>query len=175
MFYTTSLISPALENAPVDLDSQQVIVSPDGTYYVGLDGKDLQVARGSKVLGTMPRFSDHTLNNAAVTRTSDGILHILGTEVLISHDNSSRVHYLRFDPAQSRWLGDDLLMVRAKFTSTSTPKIACIGESVDAFWHRHRARCSSAWPMAESSNTSNLQSSTLNRLSAIFRNGRARA
>jgi len=135
MFYTTSLISPALEQAPVDLDSQQVIVSSDGTYYVGLDGKDLQVVRGSKVLGTMPRFSDHTLNNAAVTRTSDGILHILGTEVLIPHDNSSRVHYLRFDPAQSRWLGDDLLMVRAKFTSTSTPKIARIGESVDAFWH----------------------------------------
>src|SRR2546428_7766162 len=77
------------------------------------------VNRGAEVLGSIPKFSDHTLNNAAFVRTSDGILHILGTEVLMPHENSSRVHYMRFDPRSQRWLNNDVLMVRATFTSTS--------------------------------------------------------
>src|SRR5437867_721853 len=134
-FNTMSLTSLSISPAPVDLDSQQAIVAPEGTYFVGIAGGDLQVNRGAEVLGSIPKFSDHTLNNAAFVRTSDGILHILGTEVLIPHENSSRVHYMRFEPRSKRWLSNDVLMVRAKFTSTSTPRIARAGDAVDAFWH----------------------------------------
>ncbi|HEY8133846.1 MAG TPA: hypothetical protein VII12_18350, partial [Thermoanaerobaculia bacterium] len=134
-FNTMALASPAITAAPVDLDSVQAIATREGTYFVGIAGGDLQINRGADVLGSIPKFSDHTLNNAAFVRTSDGLLHILGTEVLIPHENSSRVHYIRFDPRSKRWLSNDVLMVRAKFTSTSTPRIARAGDAVDAFWH----------------------------------------
>jgi len=41
---------------------------------------------------------------------------------------------MRFDPRSKRWLNNDVLMVRAKFTSTSTPRMARAGDAVDAFW-----------------------------------------
>ncbi|PYQ57923.1 MAG: hypothetical protein DMF58_16990 [Acidobacteria bacterium] len=134
-FRSMSLISPSLSPGEIDLGSPQIIASKDGNYYAGFDSNDLQLLRDGELLTTLPNFSDHNLNNAALTRTSDGILHILATAVLIPHENSSRVHYLRFDPRSKRVLGNDVLMVRAKFTSTSTPRIARSGDAVDAYWH----------------------------------------
>ncbi|MFN7941524.1 MAG: hypothetical protein U0X73_07975 [Thermoanaerobaculia bacterium] len=130
--YTMSLTAPALTKASVDLDSQEAI----GEYAVGIgSGSELRIARGSQIIGTRPDFGDHTLNNVAFTRTGDGILHIVGTEVLVPNGNSCRVHYLRFDSGSRRWIGDDVLMVRASFTSTSTPRIARTGDALDAYWH----------------------------------------
>jgi len=68
-FNTMSLTSMSIAPAPVDLDSEQAIVTPEGTYFVGIYGGDLQVNRGAEVLGSIPKFSDHTLNNAAFVRT----------------------------------------------------------------------------------------------------------
>lgn len=153
-FFTMPLATPALTAAPVDLDSPQVLLAPEGTYFVGfgfvpdeghaarLDfdshtshGGDLLILRGSNVLGVIRQFSDHTLNNVAATRTSDGLLHLLATEVAVGNENSSLVHYLRFDPATPRWIAHDVLMVRAKFTSTSTPRIAHNASGVDTYRH----------------------------------------
>ena len=130
-FRSMSLVTPDLVLEPAFLDSAEIV---DG-YAAGYHFKDLQITQGAEVLTTLPDFSDHNLNNAALTRTPDGLLHVLATAVLMSHDNSSRVHYLRFDPKSKKLLSNDVLMVRPQFTSTSTPRIARSGKDIDAYWH----------------------------------------
>jgi hypothetical protein len=86
------------------------------------------------MVGAIDSFSDHDSNNLASATTSDGIVHLIATEVLVGHGNSARVHYLRFDPRALKWLGDEVLAVRTDFTSTITPNLAASGSTLDAFW-----------------------------------------
>jgi len=86
------------------------------------------------MLAVVESFSEHAENNLASAATSDGVVHLIATEVLVGRGNTSRVHHLRFDPRRREWIGDDVLFVRSEFTSTNTPRVVAAGTTVDAFW-----------------------------------------
>jgi hypothetical protein len=93
------------------------------------------VAAGKpRMLGMVESFSEHAENNLASGVTQDGILHMIATEVLVSKNNHSRVHHLRFDTTRGVWLDARILFTRSEFTSTNTPRLVVTGDTVDAFW-----------------------------------------
>lgn len=87
------------------------------------------------MLAMIERFTEHAENNLASAATTDGVLHMIAAEVLVTEDNRSRVHHLRFDPVRRAWLESRVLFERSEFTSTLTPQIVASGNTVDAFWH----------------------------------------
>lgn len=89
-------------------------------------------------LGTAGPFGDHSGGNVDSVVTEDGVIHLLGVEVLVGNENSSRIHHLRFDPAARKWEGDDVLQVRSSFTSVGNPRLLRYRfegkERVAGFW-----------------------------------------
>ena len=161
-FLTLRLANGALAAARgmVQMESASALVAPDANYFVGFwwsgegvktdrtrtleyesrspRGADLAIVRVANGVGELVadarRFSEHNTSNLAAAMTSDGVIHVVGTEVAVSHENSSRVHHLSFDPRAGKWVAHDLLAVRTRFTSQSTPRVTVKGTRVDAYW-----------------------------------------
>jgi hypothetical protein len=95
---------------------------------------DLSTPSSPVLIGAVSNFGDHQTNNLASAATEDGVVHLLGTEVSVEHNNSARVVYMQFDPHNHRWLDHRVLFVRTSFTSSINPRLVATLSGVDAFW-----------------------------------------
>lgn len=136
-----SAIASGTAAAPVSFGSAHsasVLRAGDQLFATGYASGDLAIFAiepgGAKIIGSMPHFSDHQTNNLSAAATSDGIIHLLAAQVEVPHDNSARMHHLRFDPKTRKFVSDDVLFVRPNFTSTITPRLVRTGDTLDAFW-----------------------------------------
>ena len=151
---------PTAVRGPVELESASALIGRDATYFVGFwwEGKGVRTDRTrtleyesrsprganlaivrmaggvTELVADARRFSEHETNNLAAAMTPDGVIHVVGTEVAVSHENSSRVHHLAFDPKAGKWVAHEILAVRTGFTSESTPRVTAQGARVDAYW-----------------------------------------
>jgi hypothetical protein len=85
--------------------------------------------------GACREFGDHAEDNLDAALGVDGMLFVLGAEVVISNGNSSRIHLLRFDTKTERWAGLETLFVRSSFTSTVHPRLILTKDGPVALWN----------------------------------------
>ncbi len=100
----------------------------------------LDPATGSiELKGVCDNFTDHSINTLDATLDDEGVMHVVAAEVLIANENSIRVHYLRFDTAGSKWLGDEVIWKSDVFTSTVDTLIRRSSQGIEMFWNLSRS------------------------------------
>lgn len=107
------------------------------TYSIGVFQE--KTAGGTVDLkGICESFTDHGIDTLDATIDGDGVLHIVGAEVLIANDNSLRMHHLRFDTRTSNWIGDEVCWESRAFTSSVHPLIRGSSQGIEMLWNLTR-------------------------------------
>jgi len=117
--YTDSTTAVRIINA--DSDDSFFMTNPGKiTEDLGVFKIDLsQSVPAAHLAGWGKHFGNHAQMNVDAVMADDGVIHIIGSEVIVRNDNQMRVHYLRFDTRTGRWLTDKILEKESRFVSTS--------------------------------------------------------
>ena len=89
--------------------------------------------------GICEQFTNHSIETLDATLDENGVVHMVGAEVLTANENSLRVHYLRFDTTTSKWLGDEVLWGSDLFTSMVDTLVRRSSQGIEMIWNLSRS------------------------------------